>query len=334
MKCFAALLLLSSCSPAAQTETVNGSNVTPISAALPTSNAPRGSVMYEEVRPYLIRSGYSFVVARITEAKAEVAKRDAASDEPAFLTTLTLDVQTTWYGAARARLRVVLDEPVSEIARLRTPHPYWASTPRVVGTSVLLWFAPPENAGAAELDISKQPFGVTVFQEGPELGEVRDLLQKEALGEDVAARKSRYIGYLGSNVVPVKSFAIDALGKDDLGPDADARVAGALANALRKLEPASLRIELALVMAEHPYQVSSKSGRTAIVGALVLAAGDANADVQRAALDALSGLEPVDLDDLPAIRSERAYDAIEERSMEEAAAEKARLQKLLGKVRR
>ncbi len=106
------------------------------------------------LRPYLIRSGYSFVVARITDARVEEAP---PGREPAQLTTLTLEVLESWYGPAlSATLRIVLDEPASSIARLRTPHPYWGATPTTPGTRVLLWFLPAEP-GEGDLEEHPRP---------------------------------------------------------------------------------------------------------------------------------------------------------------------------------
>jgi hypothetical protein len=265
------------------------------------------------LRPYLIRSGYSFVVARISDARVEEAPPGV---EPAQLTTLTLQVVESWYGPAfSTTLRIVLDEPASPIARLRTPHPYWGAAPTTPGTLVLLWFQPAEPGAGDLSDLSKRPFGVMVHDSGPDIEAARDVLAAE-LGS-TEARRSRYLGYLAAGHPVTRLFGIEALGGDDLGPDADGQVAGALARALAREKELFLRVAIATAAGAKPYAGTTPAGRGAILVALLLGAGDASPDLRTTCLDVLADLKPFDLDELPTIRSARAREALSDRAREE-----------------
>lgn len=256
------------------------------------------------IDPYLIRYGYSFVAVRIAEAKEEIVDNHR-------YTHLALAVVESWYGPAYATtLRLVIEEPADEMARLRFPHPRWPATlPRQVGTELVLWFVP------APVELTD--YGVCLNDANADNLAAREILTAELRASSVEDRRARYLAYLMSGQRVMRAFAIQALGQDDLGPDAEARVAGGIARELVRSNDLATLIGLASAAPKLPYQSTTPAGRTAIAHALLLGAGSTSKELRTACLDALAELDPVDIDALPSVRSPAAIDATDERILEE-----------------
>lgn len=237
--------------------------------------------------PYLplyswIRGGRAIHLARIEEVR--VAPGNPGQEQ----VDVTLGIEETFWGAAGPdRRHYRFEQPQSELARLKFPHPVWGRVNLRQGASILLV----ERAPAEDPDHVDE-----VAADDPVMASVGRVAAQENLRDNPEGRVDRYLRWVKEGSVVERLFGGEALAKDPLpGVDPEGRIAPVLAGSFAGGPDVFVRLTLGEWLWQRIYAKTNATGRRTIIHATVLGGADKNPDLSRFSLDRLSEVDPVDL---------------------------------------
>jgi len=228
-----------------------------------------------------VRHERSISLCRIDGVSAE----PAGDDEVVRLRLATVD--TLWGPKVADVRRSSFQRPVSPLVRLKVQIPVWGKVELRPG-NLLLYVTDGPTADAAP------DFAGNTAPDDPSLAALREVLTFEREhARDAAARKARYVEWLGKGVLLQQLFAGEAISRDDLpGKDRDGQMATAAARIVgdEAAEP-FLRIS-ALDWLNRLWPATSPAGKAAGIRGQAKALSAKDANVRQFAYDALISLDP------------------------------------------
>jgi hypothetical protein len=276
-----------------------------------------------------VRSGASIYIVRIDSMQIQ-------SGSPGQqIVSLQFGIEETLWGKSGKPIRrAQYTQPESEIARLKFPDPIWGQVNPREGARLLLITHELSDAIADPLYVEE-----ILDSADPALSAIREILDNERVlfeqerkGQDGQARRSRYLNYLGGDVIVKELFGAEALAKDGDLPEIDpaGKVAQVMAAVFASDQVIFVRLSVGAWMWDSIYPRTNLAGQVAILNATLGGISDDSEDIRRFSLDQLAEVDPADVHQPGVMSSPEAVQLLQEQLAQETDPEvRDHLQKLI-----
>lgn len=266
--------------------------------------------MNEQIQLYpWTRNGASIYLARI----AQMNIRPGPPGQE--IVSLRIQIEETLWGQPGAVSRQSsLTRPASETARLKFPDPVWGRVDLREGALILLVTHELSETPADPLYVDQ-----VSDPKDQVLLTIRATLREAQALHDGRQRLAVYLRWLAQGSIVPKLFGAEALAKDQDLPDVDreGRIAAAFSDAFIAERDLFVRLSLGTWMWDYIYSRTNPAGQVLIINATIKGAEDASEDIRRFALDRLTTVASVKLEQPTVTKSPEAVRRLQERLNQE-----------------
>lgn len=283
--------------------------------------------MNEQIQLYpWTRNGASIYLARI----AQMNIRPGPPGQE--IVSLRIQIEETLWGQPGAVSRQSsLTRPASETARLKFPDPVWGRVDLREGALILLVTHELSETPADPLYVDQ-----VSDPKDQVLLTIRATLREAQALHDGRQRLDAYLRWLAQGSIVPKLFGAEALAKDQDLPDVDreGRIAAAFSDAFIVERDLFVRLSLGTWMWDYIYSRTNPAGQVLIINATIKGAEDASEDIRRFALDRLTTVASVKLEQPTVTKSPEAVRRLQERLNQETDPEaRNQIQKVIDALR-
>lgn len=272
----------------------------------PPTTAKGKAAMNEQIQLYSwTRDGASIYLARI----AQMNVRPGPPGQE--IISLRIHIEETLWGQPGAMSRrSELTRSASETTRLKFPDPVWGRVELQEGALILL-------VTHEIVETLADPLYVEQANDpnDPVLLATRAVLKQVKVPRDEPQSVDAYLGWLTQGSTVAKLFGAEALAKDPDLPsvDREGRVAAAFSNAFLAERDLFVRLSVGAWMWDHIFARTNPAGQVLIINASIKAAEEDLEDIRRFALDRLTTVASVHLEQPAITKSPEATRRLQER---------------------